>query len=312
MRAAFIEEFSDSNNIQIGEIESPEAGEGEVLVRVKAAGVNPVDGSVLQGHLDGFIPHEFPVIPGWDMAGIVEERGFGARRFEEGDDVYALVRRPVVQWGTFAEQIVVPESYLSRQPKNIPHVAAAAMPLVGLTAYQALYEAGNLEAGQTVVILGASGGVGSFGIQLAKVKNTRVIGVASDKNHDFMKRLGCDKSIDYEKEDIGEAVLEFAPKGVDLIFDCADGETLEQSLKALKEDGKLVSILNRGDDLDPNIDFEFVFVEPNTAQLKDLRELVESGQVEVPVTETYSLEQTAEAIEQIRSGHTKGKIVIVP
>lgn len=311
-QAAYCEQFGDPDNLNIGTTDLPELKEGDVMVRIKAAGVNPVDVAIVQGHMAGSVPHEFPLIPGWDMAGFVEERGFGARRFEVGDEVYAYARRPVVQWGTFAEFIVIPEYYLSAKPDNITYKEAGGAPLVGLTAYQSLYEAGDLREDQTVLILGASGGVGSLGIQLAKARQAKVIGVASEKNHEYMKELGADEAIDYQDTEIGEAVRELDPEGVDLIFDCASGETLQQSLQTLKEDGKLVSILNRGQNLDSAIDFEYVFVEPNSSQLDHLRELIESGEIEVPVSKTYSLEKTTEALEQIQTGHTRGKIVIVP
>lgn len=312
MKAAQYDDFGDPDNIQIKDTEIPEPEEGEVLVRIEAAGVNPVDAAVVQGHLKGAIPPEFPVIPGWDMTGVVEDRGFAARRFNPGDHVFAYARRPTLQWGTFAEYTVIPESYLALAPQSIPPEEAGAIPLTGLTAYQSLYEAGELQRGQTALILGASGGVGSFAIQLAANKGAEVIGVASQKNHTFMEELGADVTIDYHDTDIGEVVQGQYPQGVDLIFDCTSGETLRQSLPALKKDGKLVSILNRGEDLSPDIDFEYVFVEPNATQLLHLRELVESQKLEVPVSQTYPLSQTAEALEQISSLHTTGKIVITP
>lgn len=311
-KAAFYEEFGEHDDINIDSIELPDLGEGEVLVNIKAAGVNPVDASIVQGHLDNAMPHEFPLIPGWDMSGVIEDRGFAARRFNIGDDIYAYARRPFVQWGTFAEYTVIPESYLSRKPDDISHEESAAIPLVGLTAYQSIYESGDLQDNQTVLILGASGGVGSIGIQLAKVKDANVVGVASKQNHDFMSDLGADETIDYKNEDIGEALKEIEPEGVDLIFDCTSGKTLQESLPALKENGKLVSILNRGENIDPDIDFEYVFVEPHARQLDHLRKLVESGQIEVPVTNSYTLGQAAAALEQIQTLHTTGKIVIIP
>ncbi len=311
-KAALFYEFGDLDNIKMDIVELPEIKEGEVLVRIKAAGVNPVDSGIVRGYLKDRIPHKLPAIPGWDLAGTVEERGFGASKFKTGDEVYAYARRPVICWGTFAEYTVIPEGYLSLRPKNISIEEAGAIPLTGLTAYQSLYDAGNLQEGQTVLILGASGGVGSMGIQLAKERNARVIGVASEKNHEYMKDLGADETIDYRNNNVGEAVKEVQPEGVDLIFDCTSSETLEQSLPTLKREGKLVSILNRGEDLDPGIDFEYVFVEPDSGQLDHLRELTESGKLCVKVSETYSLEETEDALRQIETLHTTGKIVIVP
>ena len=312
MKAATYEEFGGPDKVKITTLEVPDLQEGEVLVRIRAAGVNPVDYAVREGYLKDFLPYEFPVIPGWDMAGVVEKRGFSARRFKVGDEVYAYARRPLVKYGTFAEYIVLPETYLAKKPKNLSWEEAAGVPLVGLTAYQSLFDAGQLEQGQTVLILGASGGVGSLGIQLAKVNGAKVIGVASEKNHAFMKQLGADHTIDYKDTNIGEAVKKIMPGGVDLIFDCASGETLEQSLPALKPNGTLVSILNQGENIDPKINFHYVFVEPNASQLDHLRELAESGRLKVHVSKTYSLDEAVEALNQIQSGHTTGKIVLVP
>ncbi|WP_051205340.1 NADP-dependent oxidoreductase [Salinimicrobium xinjiangense] len=312
MRAARYDQFGGPKEVKTGEIEIPELKEGEVLVKIKAAGVNPVDAVITKGYYKDMMPHSFPVIPGWDFAGVIEERGHAARRFEVGEEVYAYARRPEVKWGTFAEYIIIPDSYLATRPKNVSMKEAAAIPLAGLTAYQALYIAARLSEGQKLLILGSSGGVGSFGIQLAKAKGAEVIGVASSKNHEYMRSLGADHTIDYKDKNIGEAVKEIYPEGVDLIFDCTSGDSLQQSLKGLKKSGKLVSILNQGEDLDPNIDFEFVFVEPHAKQLESFREMVEEGKITVKVNQTYSLEEAAEALKQIETLHTTGKIVVVP
>ncbi|GAA4302593.1 NADP-dependent oxidoreductase [Nibribacter koreensis] len=311
-KAAYYECYGDAGQIKIGELNQQAVLEGEVLVRIKAAGVNPVDAAVREGWLKDFLPLNFPVIPGWDMAGVVEECGFSARRFKPGDEVYAYARRPTVQHGTFAEYIVLPESYLALKPKNLRFEEAAGIPLVGLTAYQSLFDAGHLQAGQTVLILGASGGVGSLGIQLAKDKGATVIGVASQKNHKFMQDLGADHTLDYKDNQVGQAVKAICPEGVDLIFDAASGETLTQSLEALKPRGKLVSILNQGQDLDKSLNFQYVFVEPNSTQLEHLCQLAEAGELKVHVSGTYTLDQAAEAMRQIETHHTTGKIVIVP
>ena len=312
MKAAYYNEFGGPGSLKTGEIELPELKEGEVLIKIKAAGVNPVDAVITKGYYKDMMPHTFPIIPGWDVAGVIEQRGHAARRFEVGDEVYAYARRPEVKWGTFAEYIIIPDSYLAKRPQNISAEAAAAIPLAGLTAYQSLYVAGGLQEGQKLLILGSSGGVGSFGIQLAKAKGAEVIGVASSKNHDYMRSLGADHTVDYHDKDIGKAVKEIYPEGVDLIFDCTSGESLQQSLKCLKDSGKLVSILNQGQDLDKKIDFEFVFVEPNSKQLQHLAKLVEDGKLKVEVSKTYSLDEAVEALEQIQSLHTTGKIVVKP
>lgn len=312
MKAAVYDRFGPESELRIEMVGIPEVKEGEVLVRIKAAAVNPVDAAVKEGHLKSFIPVEFPVIPGWDMAGIVEERGFSARRFEIGDEVYAYARRPVVRYGTFAEYIVIPETYLALKPKTLSFEEAAGIPLTGLTAFQCLIDAGHLQPGQTVLILGASGGIGTMGIQIAREKEATVIGVASAANHDFMRDLGADYTIDYNGADIGAEVRTIARDGVDLIFDAASGESLKKSIKALKPGGRLVSILHDGKDLPEGINFTYVFVEPHSIELTVLAQLADEGKLRVPVSATFTLEQVSEAMKQIETHHTRGKIVITP
>ena len=312
MKAAFYESFGEADVLQVGELEIPPLKEVEVLVKIKAAAVNPVDAAVRRGLLKTMLPVTFPAIPGWDVAGVVEERAYGARRFNVGDEVYAYARRPFVQWGTYAEYIVIPESYLAHRPKKISWEASAGIPLVGLTSYQCLYVAGKLREGQSVLILGASGGIGTLAIQLAKAKGATVIGVASEKNHPYMTGIGADYTIDYKDKHIGEEVRKVFPRGVDLIFDAASGDSLQQSLTALKKNGTVVSILNRGENIDKSIDFHYVFVEPDSSQLEDLARLANHDKIKVHVSEVYSLDQAAEAMKQIETHHTTGKIVIVP
>lgn len=312
MKAVYFEEYGELNQLKTGELEKPEPGEGEVLVRMKSAGVNPVDAAVARGMLKDAIPSEFPAIPGWDLAGIVEERGHAARRFKEGDEVYAYARRPVIQHGTFAEYVALSESYLAHRPQNVTMEEAGGIPLVGLTAYQALFDSGNLKDGQTILILGASGGVGTMAIQLAKSAGANVIGVASEKNHDYMKELGADDVIDYNKGDLGDLVNEVAPDGVDMIFHCSRGDSLSQSKSTLKPDGRLISITNSKPDVPDNITFKYVFVEPNATQLNHLRELADEGKLKVPVLGRYTLDNAAEALQEIESLHTRGKLVVTP
>lgn len=312
MRAAVYDEFGAADRISVRSVEVPEVQEGEVLVRIRAAAVNPVDSAVREGYLNSFIPVSFPAIPGWDMAGVIEERGYSARRFEVGDEVYGYARRPIVQYGTFAEYIVLPESYLALKPKTLSFEESAGIPLTGLTAFQSLVDIGRLQPGQSVLILGASGGIGTMGIQIAREKGATIIGVASSRNHAFMRELGADHCIPYEDTDIAAEIRLLFPDGVDLIFDAASGETLKSSLGALKEGGRLVSILNRGEDLPDGLDFHYLFVEPNSTELTALAELADEGRLKVPVSATFSLENTTEAMRLIETRHTQGKIVVVP
>lgn len=311
MKAVTYDDFGGTDKLKLKTLEIPQLKEGEVLVRVKAAGINPADIAVREGMLKDKLPYQFPVIPGWDMAGIIEERGYSARRFNVGDEVYAYARRPMLQYGTFAEYIAIPESYLALRPKNLKWEESGGIPLAGLTAYQSLFDVGNLEAFQTVLILGASGGVGSFAVQLAKAQHAEVIAVVSKENADYVKELGASYTIDYKQDNIAEQVKEIAPRGVDLIFDCVSGDTLKQSLAALSPRGKLVSTLNNGTDLPEGIDFKHMLVEPNSRELEHLCEFAEAEKLKVHVSKTYPLEKAAEAFKNIASHHTRGKLVIV-
>lgn len=271
-----------------------------------------MDAAVARGMLNEMIPAEFPAIPGWDMAGVVEERGHSARRFEEGDQVYAYARRPKVQHGTFAEYVAIPESYLAPKPESIDMEAAGGIPLVGLTAYQSLFQFGSLQEGDTLLVLGGSGGVGTLAIQLAKSVGATVIGVAGKTNQDYMKKLGADATIDYGMGDVGEAVQEAAPDGVDFILHCSRGDSLQQSIGTLKSGGQLISITNSDPDRPDDINFQYVFVEPNAKQLTHIKELVDEGKITVPVSKTYSLDEAAQALKDIESLHARGKTVVTP
>ena len=312
MKAAVYNEFGGAEKIRITTVDVPELKEGEVLVSVRAAGVNPVDSAVRSGFLKDHIPVNFPVIPGWDVAGVVEDRAYSARRFDIGDEVYAYARRPVVQWGTFAEYIVIPETYLAFKPRTLSFTEAAGIPLVGLTAYQSLIDLGHLKANQFVLILGASGGIGTMGIQIAKEKGARVIAVASKQNHDFMKELGADYTLEYANTDIAAEIKKITPEGADLIFDAAAGETLEKSVGALKTGGTIVSILSHGQNLPKDINFKYHFVEPNSLQLGLLTKMADSGKLKVPVSQWFPLDKTADAMRQLETHHTRGKVIIVP
>ncbi|MDZ7680283.1 MAG: NADP-dependent oxidoreductase [Fodinibius sp.] len=312
MKAAYFEEFGELDQIQTGTLDRPEPGEGEVLVRVKSAGVNPVDAAVARGMLNEVIPAQFPAIPGWDMAGVVETRGHAARRFEQGDQVYAYARRPIVQHGTFAEYVAIPESYLARKPESISMEASGGIPLVGLTAYQSLFQFGNLQEGQTLLVLGGSGGVGTMAIQLAKWAGATVIGVASESNHEYMQELGADETLNYSIGDVGKAVEAVAPNGVDFILHCSRGNSLEQSIDTLKSGGQLISITNSDPDRPDDIQFQYVFVEPNATQLQHIQELADDGFLTMPVSNTYTLDEAGQALQDIESLHSRGKSIVTP
>lgn len=313
MKAIVMHEFGEKDQLKLVDLPMPEPGEGEVLIRVKAIGVNPVDWKIRIGRLKERVPHQFPLILGWDVAGVIEKVGHGARRFQPGDEIYSYCRRPVVQHGTYTEYMTLPECYIAKRPSNISFEEAAAIPLVGLTAYQSVYSAANLQANETLLVIGASGGVGSCAVQLGKIRGANVIGVASQKNHAYLKQLGVDETVGYEDTSFSESVKALHAEGVDVIFDCVGKEACEMAYDCVKQGGRLVSILEKGNpqrNEAQGIDFNYIFVEPNVRQLEHLTELVENNQFKIHVDATYPLEEVAKAHEQIETLHTKGKIVL--
>lgn len=314
MQAVLIHKFGGIEQLQLTELPQPQPGEGEVLVQVKAAGVNPVDWKILNGRLQQRIPHQFPIILGWDMAGVVAGVGYSARRFQVGDEVFAYCRRPVVQYGTYAEFITLPESYLVYKPNNLSFEEAAAVPLAVLTAYQSLFAAANLQPDETLLILGASGGVGSFAVQLAKAQGATVIALASKKNHAYLKTLGADITIDYTQGDFRELLRAVAPDGVDVVYDCVGTETLLKGYDCVKLGGRLVSILDPQGDAERiaarHINYRYVFVEPDVSQLAHIRQWIEAGKVKPHLSAVYPLAEVAKAHEHISLFHTQGKIVL--
>ncbi|QKG56661.1 NADP-dependent oxidoreductase [Hymenobacter sp. BRD128] len=313
-KAAYYTEFGGIDKLQVGSLDLPNLSAGDVQLLVKAAGVNPVDAVVRAGHFAQVVPSVFPTVPGWDVCGIVEKCGPGVTRLAVGDEVYGYVRQPVAQHGTFAERIVVPENLLAKSPAKLSWVEAGGLPLAGLTAYQSVIKAGQLKAGETILILGASGGVGGSAIQLAKDAGATVIAVASADSAGHMKKLGADYTIDYKAGPVAETVKKMAPDGVDLLFDAISGDTLTQSLATLKPTGRLISVLNDGKalQLPAGVHFQHVMAQPSVPDLDHLRELADAGKLTVPIAATFSLDDVKKAFEQIESHHTTGKVVIVP
>lgn len=307
MKATILEEFNTA--VKVGEKEKPEPGEGEVLVRIKAAGINPVDAKLAEGYMKDRMPYKFPVTLGWDMAGVVESCGHGAKSFRKGEEVYAYARRPELKDGTFAEYIALPESYLAKKPINLTFEEASGVPLAALTAYQSIFDGGDLKMDDTLLVLGASGGVGTFAVQLAKYHGSKVIAVASKTNHEYLKELGADHCIDYKQENVADKVKEITNDGVEVVFDAVGGDTTTIGAESLKKGGRLVSVTSQGNNLPDTVDFRFIFTEPNARQLDHIREIIESGNIKVPIQRAYKLEEINEAFEQINTGHTTGKIV---
>jgi len=313
VKAVSIHQFGNRGVLRFEEVEKPALSEGEVLIRIQASGVNPVDWKIREGYLKDFIPHVFPVILGWEMAGMIEESGHAARRFKPGDEVYAYCRRPIIQKGTYAEYIALPEAYVSKKPSNLTFEEASGIPLAGLTAYQSLFGAADLKKGENVFILGASGGVGSYAVQLARISGTKVAALASRKNKEYLLDLGADYFLNYESGDFKEALREIFEDGADVVFDCVGGETLRAGQECVRDSGRIVSIVDDPDEAvlkKRKIESCFAFVEPHSRQLDILRGYAETGKLKVCVASVFPLKETAKAHEKMESGHTRGKIVL--
>jgi NADPH:quinone reductase-like Zn-dependent oxidoreductase len=306
MKAVCIYAFGGPEVLKYESVPRPHPGPGEVLVRVHAAGVNPVDWKIREGHLQEMLHHTLPLILGWDVSGVVEGLGAGLTRLKLGDEVYS--RPDIARDGAYAEFIVMKESEVALKPKSLDHVHAAALPLVGLTAWQTLFVAGGLAAGQRVLIHAAAGGVGHVAVQLAKWKGAHVIGTAAARNHDFLRQLGVDQVVDYDTERFEDVV-----QPVEVVLDTQGGDTQARSWKVLKPGGILVSIASP-----PSAETAaahgvrqaFVFTQPNSGQLDELTQRVESEQLKVIVETILPLSDATRAQELSQRGHARGKIVL--
>jgi NADPH:quinone reductase-like Zn-dependent oxidoreductase len=306
MKAVRIHNYGGPEVLKFEDAPRPQPGNGEVLVRIHAAAVNPVDWKVRAGRLKERIQYPLPLIPGWDFSGVVEATGPGVTRLKKGDEVYA--RPDLARNGAYAEYIVAKESEVALKPKSVDHVQAAAIPLAALTAWQALFDTGGLKAGQKVLIHAAAGGVGSFAVQLAKWKGAHVIGTASGRNQSFLRELGVDEPIDYEKTRFEDVVHD-----VDVVLDTIGGDTQKRSWNVLKKGGILVSIVSPASAEEAakhGVRSGYVFVQPNASQLAEIAKLVDSGKLKPMVETVLPLSEARRAQEQSESGHTRGKIVL--
>lgn len=314
MRAAVIEEFGDSSVLKIVEdAPKPQAGAKEVLIQVTFAGVNPVDWKLRAGYLKDLLPHNFPIILGWEVSGTVAAVGSEATKFAVGDEVYAYVRKPEVQHGAFAEFVTFPEEHVAKKPQSISHAQAAGVPLAALTAQQSLFDFAGLVSGQVALIHAGAGGVGGWGIQLAKIKGATVISTASAANHEYVKSLGADVVIDYRSQNFVDEVLKLHPDGVDVVFDTVGGDTQTESWKVVKENGVLVSIVSAPDAEQgkaKNIKSTFVFVAPNGSQLDQFREFFDAGKLQPLQTTERPLAEIAAVQDENQQRHVRGKVVL--
>jgi NADPH:quinone reductase-like Zn-dependent oxidoreductase len=330
MKAFILDRYGRKATLRAGELAAPEVRENDVLVEVHAAGVNLLDSKLRNGEFKLILPYRLPLVLGHDLAGVVVRVGANVKRFKIGDEVYA--RAPDHRIGTFAELIAVEEQAVALKPKNLTMVEAASIPLVGLTAWQALVERGQLTGGQKVFIQAGSGGVGTLAVQLAKQLGATVATTTSASNIELVRSLGADVVVDYRTED-----FETKLSGYDLVLHSQDRKTLDKSWRVLRPGGRLVSISGPPDPAFADqvgapwpvkafmsllsaharrkakrldVGFSFLFMKANGEQLVQLTTLIEAGAVRPVVDEVFPFPSTNEALAYVETGRAKGKVVI--
>ena len=329
MKAFLINNYT-KDGLQLADVPAPKVGDNDVLVEVHSASLNLLDSKIKKGEFKLFLPYKFPLILGHDVAGIVTQVGKNVKKFKMGDEIYSRVSDFHI--GTFAEFISINEKDIALKPKNLTMEESASIPLVALTAWQALVEKANLKKGQKVFIQAGSGGVGTVAIQLAKHLGANVATTASEKSFKLLKSLGADVLIDYKTQDF-ETML----KDYDVVLNSQDNKTLEKSINILKPNGQVISISGpptpdfakemglpwylkivmsllsfsiRGKAKKRNIDYSFLFMKANGNQLEKIAKLIEADIIKPVIDKIYPFEQTNEALEYVESGHAKGKVVI--
>ncbi|KZO58528.1 NADPH:quinone reductase [Dietzia maris] len=307
MRAVQQQTLGEPDVLAVVDLPRPTPRTNEVLIRVEAASVNPTD---WKHRATGGFLGEPPFVLGWDLSGVVEEVGIGVARFSPGDEVFGMLSYPFGH-GAHAEYVAAPAAWFAPKPASLDHVQAAALPLVSLTAWQALVENARIQPGQRVLIHAAAGGVGHVAVQLAKARGAHVIGTASSEKHDFLREIGVDEPIDYREVDIAEAVSD-----VDAVLDTIGGDTSLASLRTLRPGGIVVSILPVGsDDLYREAERLGVravrmLVDASRHDLVSITDLVEQGSLRATISEVFPLEQVAEAHRRGETGRTTGKMVL--
>ncbi len=330
MKAFILESYGANRALQLAEVPEPQLRDDEVLVQVHAAGVNQLDSKIKDGQFKLILPYRLPLILGHDVAGVVVKAGPRVRQFRPGDEVYA--RTDDFRIGTFAEFVPVKESSLAPKPKGLTMEEAASLPLVGLTAWQALVETAKLSKGQKVFIQAGSGGVGTCAVQLARHLGATVATTTSAANFELVRSLGADVVIDYRTQDFEDVLHDY-----DVVLNSQDGKTLGKSLRVLKGGAKLISISGPPDPAfgrniaapafvrlvmrllssgirrrarGRGIDYSFLFMRANGGQLRDITRLIEAGAIRPVVDKVFAFESTNEALAYSEAGHAKGKVVI--
>ena len=289
------------------DLPEPPLGPDTVLVRVHATGVNPVDVGIREGRLAGAYPHHFPIVPGWEMAGVVEAAGPAVIDFAPGDEVFGYVRRDDVQWGTAAELVPAPQRCLTHKPESLSFAEAGAAPLAGLTAYQALAEYLDVHEGDRVLITRGAGGVGTFAVQIAAALGAHVITTASERNHGFLRGLGAHEVYDHTTGPISEQLTE----PIDALLDLVGGDTMRDAISTVRPGGPRGVLM--ASVVDPSMRDHYgwyVFVHPDGAGLGELARMADAGQLRVPIAKAFPLEELAEAHRTVADGHVRGKVVV--
>lgn len=306
MKAVQIHQFGGPEVLKYEEAPKPKPAADEVLIKIFATSVNPVDWKIREGLRKEKFPTNFPLILGWDVSGVIEEVGSAVTSLKVGEEVYS--RPDPTKNGTYAEYVIVKADQVGHKPKSIDHLTAAAVPLAGLTAWQGLFDHGQLQPGQKVLIHAAAGGVGTYAIQFAKWKGAYVIGTASESNAGFLKDLGADEVIDYKKEKFEEKLQD-----IDLVLDTQGGETQQKSLQVLKNGGRLITTLKP--EFEEEAKAKNIYLQGFTAQsypeqLEQMADLIDQGKVKPIIAEVLPLAHAAEAQEKSKQGHVKGKLVL--
>ncbi len=306
MKAVRIYAYGGQDQLKLEDMPKPQPGDNDVLVRVVAASVNPVDWKIRDGYLKEMLPYNFPIILGWDVSGVVESVGKAVTQFKPGDAVYS--RPNILRDGTYAEYISIDANEVAFKPVTISHTSAASLPLAGITAWDVLVKTAEIKTGDRVLIHAASGGVGSLAVQLAKAHGAYVIATTSAKNSALVKSLGADEIIDYRTQAFEKTVTD-----VDIVFDSLGEEIQAKSWQVLKPNGILVSIVTPPSTEQAtahNVRSAFVFIQPDAAVLTELATLVDSGKIRPIIAAEFALEDIAKAHALSESGRAVGKIVV--
>ena len=305
MKAVRIHEFGGADVLRVEDVPEPVLGEDEALILVRAASVNPVDYKIREGRYPAVKQGQLPIILGRDVSGVVTQVGASASGVRPGDEVFAMVPQ---DRGGYAEQVTAPARLCAPKPRSLDFVKAASVPLAALTAWQGLFDHGGLKAGQRVLIHGASGGVGSFAVQFAKVKGAEVFATASAESGDFVRRLGADQVIDYKAERFEDIVHD-----ADLVYDLIGGETESRSWQVLKRGGMLVSTVHEPDAdkaAAAGVRATRYTCQPDGEQLAEIGALIDAGKVRVTVEKVFPLDEAAAAERHLQDDHVVGKVVL--